>query len=109
MTSQRAPSSSVLAQTAMLAALVGVVALGPAALALSGGTVAQGAPVLVLAAPWRDAAAIIEAAGGRVIALADAPLATLGVAPDEAALARLRAEAWVLDGRRAAAFCGVDA
>jgi hypothetical protein len=86
-----------------------VLCLGPAALALSGGSVEPGAPVLVLTAPWRDAAGLVEAAGGRVIALDDAPLATLGVFPDAAALGRVQDLALALDGRRAAALCGVDA
>jgi hypothetical protein len=95
------------AEKAMYATIIVIVCFGPAALALSGGAVEPGAPVLVLAAPWRDPAALVEAAGGRVIALAEAPLATLGVFPDAAALERVGARAWAVDGRRVAAFCGV--
>lgn len=88
----------------------GLVLVGPAALALGGGRAEPGAPVLVVTAPWADPAAAVRAAGGRVIALVDAPMATLGLFPDAASLARARREgSWLFDGRRAAALCGADA
>jgi hypothetical protein len=97
-------------------ALIGAVvlttaAVGPAFLALSSGSPRPGEPVLVITAPWTDPESVVTAAGGRVIAPASAPMATLGVFADAAALARVGgAGGWlVVDGRAAAALCGVDA
>jgi hypothetical protein len=97
--------------TLTAAFLLGAVAIGPVALAMAWRTAAPGEPALVIAAPWTDVEALVAAAGGRVVAPASAPMATLGVFPDAASLARVvGAGGWlVLDGRAAAALCGVDA
>ncbi|SDZ98774.1 hypothetical protein [Rubrimonas cliftonensis] len=85
------------------------VVVGPAALALSAPLGPVGGPVLVIAPPWLDAAAAAEAAGGRIIALREAPLATLAVfgSPDFAP--RLRAAgAFAANGLVVAELCGVE-
>lgn len=89
-------------------AALGVVALAPAALTLR--APAAGAPALVIAAPWADAEAVAQAAGGSVIALTRAPMATLAVFPDDSSVAAAHAAgAWlVADGAAVAALCGVN-
>lgn len=84
------------------------VAATPLAL-LSAAPPRAGAPVLVIAAPWRDAGAIIAAAGGAVLGPQTAPLATIATSdrPDFAARLRRSGAFAVLDGTRLAAICGV--
>ena len=65
-------------------------------------------PFLVVAPPWLEAAAIVEAAGGSVVGPAGAPLAVLAMAEVPGFQARAsRAGAIVRDGRVLAAICGV--
>ncbi len=94
---------------ALAATAAAVVALGPAATALGGAGAQPGRPSLVIAAPWVDAEAAVEAAGGRVIGPLRAPLAALGVMDDAAALDRLSRMVWlIVDGGAAARLCGVE-
>ena len=64
----------------------------------------QGAPVLVVA---RDAAAVVAAAGGRIVGPTTAPMAVLATG-DSGLINRLRAsKAWlVTEGRWIAQLCG---
>lgn len=94
---------------ALALAALALVAATPFLSVAAGPAASAGAPALVLAPPWRDAAAAAEAAGGRVVGLERAALAALAVFPDAEALARLRrVGAIALDGRAAASFCGVN-
>lgn len=93
-------------------ALVGSLAvalIGPGALALSGSAPESGGPVLVLTAPWGDADAAITRAGGWPVGPRTAPFIAIGQLPDgRTAESLYRAGAWaVVDGRLAAALCGV--
>jgi hypothetical protein len=83
--------------------------LGPAALALSGPAPEPGGPVLVLTAPWRDAGEALYRVGGWQVGPRNVRFVALGQLPDGVAVQSLyRAGASaVVDGRLAAALCGV--
>lgn len=91
-----------------------LVLFGPVAIALSGAglerSVPTVSPLLVIVPPWRDAIAVLEAAGGWPIGPQTAPLATLGTLPPSVPPGLLyEAGAWaVLDGAIIAAMCGVS-
>ncbi len=71
-----------------------------------------GDPIIVVAPPWRDAAAVTKAAGGRVIGPRPAPLAVLAEPPaggdpgDFRARLRAAGALLVFDATRLAAICG---
>jgi hypothetical protein len=92
---------------APLALALSLAVAGP--LALSARSPEVGAPALLVTAPWSDADAAARAANGAVIALRKAPMATLAVFPDEAAIRAARSAGWFLvDGATLAALCGVN-
>jgi hypothetical protein len=83
-----------------------VLAAAPAAM-LAGAPPGDAGPWLVLAPPWRDADALVAAAGGREVAPARAPLGLLAAAdapgfPGRAAALGLV----VLNARAVADLCG---
>ncbi len=88
---------------------VAAVIVGPAALTLSAPPGPPGSPVVVVAPPWDDPVDAALAAGGRIIALGEAPLATLAVFDSPDFARRLRAAgAFAADGAALAALCGVS-
>ncbi len=96
---------------AAIAVGLGVVALGPALLTVaSAAAPGHDGPVLVIVAPWRSGASIVEAAGGQPLGISEAPMGVLARFADPDFIARLSdAGAWaVLDGRALAEICGVE-
>ncbi len=102
------------ATVAALASMtLGPLAAAPAA-ALLAARPSPGAagPVLVVAPPWRDVAAILAEAGGRPVGPADAPLGRLAADDDpdrpRPFAARLHAAGalFALDARALARLCG---
>ncbi|MFO7856293.1 MAG: hypothetical protein R6V44_13975 [Paracoccaceae bacterium] len=101
------------ATAAALAALtLGPLAAAPAAALLALPSPGAAGPLLVVAPPWRDAAALLAEAGGRPVGPAAAPLGRLAADADpdhpRAFAARLRAAGALLalDARALARLCG---
>lgn len=95
----------------LVAVAAAIVAVGPAALALTGAGARPGAPLLVVAPPWRDAEAVVRAAGGWATGLRDAPLAVIAAfhAPEGAADRAISAGAWIaFDAGTIAEICGAN-
>lgn len=69
-----------------------------------------GAVLLVVVPPWKDALAVVEAAGGRLIGPEQSWLGAFAASEAADFAARLRhAGAWTsLDGAVLAALCGLD-
>lgn len=69
----------------------------------------EGSVMLVVAAPWRDAATIISDAGADIIGPQTSPFAAFAASEAAGTVARLkRAGAWaVLDGQIISQMCGV--
>ena len=69
-----------------------------------------GTPMLVVIPPWRDAGAIVQAAGGWIIAPRAAPFAVLAAADGNDFPDSLRAGGawWVMSGDAFASICGAS-
>ena len=69
-----------------------------------------GTPMLVVIPPWRDAGAIVQAAGGWIIAPRAAPFAVLAAADGTDFPDSLRAGGawWVMSGDALASICGAS-
>lgn len=83
--------------------------LASVATALVGGAPDPAAPMLVIAPPWADIAAIVEEAGGWIVGPTHAPLGALAMsgAADFAQEAQA-AGAWIVtNGTALAQLCGV--
>jgi hypothetical protein len=82
-------------------------AAAPAAL-LAAAPPGDAGPWLVLAAPWRDAGALVAAAGGHAVGPVSAPLGLLAAAEEPGFPARAAALGLLLiDARALPDFCGV--
>lgn len=95
----------------LLATAVALVVAGPAVVSVAALPQAEpGGPVFVIASPFRDAGALVAAAGGRLVGPVQPRLGRLAASPDPRFPETLRAEgAWfVVSDPRLLAFCGVS-
>jgi hypothetical protein len=86
--------------------VVSAALVGPL-LAIAHAVPSEGAPLLVLSAPWADVHPLVSASGGRSIGPTSAVFGTLAISDEASFAADLKsAGAWtVLDGRRMAVLC----